>query len=37
VEIREDEIDVSLLRIGGLELSTGLSATLWFGVPSRTR
>ena len=33
----EDDVDRGWLRMGGLELSTGLSATLWFGAGRRPR
>lgn len=33
VVVREGDDVRSMLRVGALELATGLSATLWFGVP----
>ncbi|MEX1368479.1 MAG: hypothetical protein AB1Z98_35435 [Nannocystaceae bacterium] len=37
VVIREQGQERSRLRVGGLELSTGFAATLWLGVPRRSR
>ncbi len=33
IVVTESDLEASRLRMGGLEFSTGLSATLWFGLP----